>query len=236
MKDPFLSSFIAGFIFFLCLCSLASHFDYLNIGIAFVCMIVGFSFACMWFIIEKFCLKLQIKEAPLYHSQKNFLIFLLQDDLIATYFQEHNKIFKATFLIKNNILQPTQLFSFDPFSSEWNPNHNDEKFSISPLILTQSIYAYYSQKTLTTPFLLNIQRPSLSPLYPHIQNDLTFLQENQLHTLIDFQNEIQAKEIRQIQKITLKCYVIGGLFFATPLSIIISCVPMWLIMCLSSFF
>lgn len=199
-------------------------------------MIVGFSFACMWFIIEKFCQKLQIKEAPLYHSQKSFLIFLLQDDLIVTYFQESNKIFKATFLIENDILQLTQLFSFDPFSSEWKLNHNDEKFSISPLILTKSIYAYYSQKSLTTPCLLNIQCPSLSPLYPYIKDDLTFLQENQIHTLIDFQNEIQAKETRQIQKTILKCYVIGGLFFATPLSIIISCVIMWPIVYLSSFF
>lgn len=210
----FVSSLVLSIIYYFFLFFLADSIGGLgrnSIGnlITFFILVATFAFFCCWFFIEKIRLKIKKHIAPL-HSAKEMLIILMEDNSIVAYFQEQRSIFKNFFSIKDGNLKSTQLFSMDLPSSEWKKDTNNHSFSIPPLSITQAVYAYYSQQTITTPCLLNLEQPSYSMLYPHIQNDLALLQENKkINVMIDFQKQILSKESLELLSFNLIYYFVG---------------------------
>lgn len=217
----FVSSLVVSIIYYFFLFFLADSIGALgrnSIGdmVMFFILVATFAFFCCWFFVEKVHLKIKRDITPL-HSAKKMLIILMEDNSIVAYFQEQQGIFKNLFSIKDGNLKSTQLFSMDLPSSEWKKDTNNYSFSIHLLSITQAVYSYYSQQIITTPCLLNLEQPSYSMLYPHIQNDLTLLQENKkINVMIDFQKQILSQESCKLLTFNLiyyfSCFLVNAFF------------------------
>lgn len=219
----FVSSLVMSSIYFLILYSIGDSLKMLDrnaIGntTASVILFSTFVFCLSWYFIEKLRLKIRKDIAPLYVSQEKFVIVLMQDNSIITYFREKQDIFKIIFSIKDNTLKTDQLFSTQPSSTEWKEVTLNHRFSISPLSITQAIYSYYANEKLVVPCLLNIECLSYSALYPYIKNESIFLEKRKTNAILDFQKQTIEREKLKLMFFNFIYYLLG-FWVSTSLSI-----------------